>query len=76
MNKTTAPARADRPVPSQAKADEIREDAVRNDDELEAKPVAKPKKAPEPATEVPYPTQADCDAIKAGTYGNRELTSR
>lgn len=70
-----APVSPEKPVPSQVQADDIREEAAATTTETEAKPTSKAKKTAEPTSEVPYPTQADLDAMKAGTYGNRELKS-
>lgn len=50
-----------RPVPSQAKVDEIREETT------PAEPAAKPKK-PAATSDDPFPTQADLDAMRAGTF--------
>lgn len=50
-----------KPVPSQAKVDQIREDATA------AEPAKKPKDNAETAAD-PYPTQADLDAMRAGTF--------
>lgn len=65
------------PEPTQAEADEIRteSEALTTADEpaaTEAAPAKKPK-AKAPTIETPFPTQADLDAMKAGTYRNREF---
>jgi len=54
-----------KPVPSQAKADDIREDATG----AEAPKKAKDKLA---KLDDPYPTQADLDAMRAGTFKSYE----
>lgn len=45
-------------------------------DETAKKARAKAAKVDQPADEEPSPTQAELDAIKAGEYGNRALTSK
>ena len=45
-------------------------------DEPAKKATAKAAKADEPANDEPSPTQAELDAIKAGEYRNRALTSK
>lgn len=67
---------AGNPVPSQSRADEVRKDAVATDADPESKPSSKAKKPAEPASDAPFPTQADLDAMKAGNYVNREMKSR
>ncbi|AZO77493.1 MULTISPECIES: hypothetical protein [unclassified Bosea (in: a-proteobacteria)] len=47
----------------------------RIDERLAGADDAKAVKAGAPSTD-PYPTQADLDAMRAGTYRDRELTTR
>jgi len=68
--KTVAAKKVEKPVPTQAKADEIREEAVGA--EVGAKPT-KASKPAEPVADAPYPSQADLDAIKEGRFHNREV---
>lgn len=70
-------AKVEKPVPSQAKSDDIREEAATTIAEPQEKAEEKPAKAKAPAASsvAPSPTQAELDAMKAGTYGNRELKS-
>lgn len=69
---------AGNPVPTQKKADEIREEAATTVAEPAVKPEEKPAsaKAAPAAPDAPFPTQADLDAMRAGTYNNRELKTR
>lgn len=56
----------------QVKADKLAETS----DEPAKKAPAKAAKSDEPANDEPSPTQAELDAIKAGEYRNRALTSK
>jgi len=71
---TKAPKSTAKPVPSQAKADDIRSEST---DEATAKAADKAAKAKatDATPEAPFPSQADLDAMRAGTYGNREMKS-
>ncbi|RLP22257.1 hypothetical protein [Mesorhizobium sp. YM1C-6-2] len=75
--KKTAPKTAANPAPSQAKADDIRAEAATTVADPAPKADEKPAKAKAPAatSDAPYPSQADLDAMKAGTYRNREMKS-
>jgi hypothetical protein len=55
------PSPTPKPVPSQAKADDIREESIGED------PPKKPKEKTEKSPD-PFPTQADLDAMRAGTF--------
>lgn len=56
----------------QVKADKLAETT----DETAKKSTAKAAKADETADQEPSPSQAELDAIKAGEYRNRALTSK
>lgn len=62
------PAGVEKPAPSQAQADEIREEALAGDEPKTAEEEPKKSKKPAPTSDDPYPTQADLDAMKAGTF--------
>lgn len=63
---TAEDTKAEKPVPSQSKADAVREDAIPDAPDA----AAKSKKVA--ANEAPYPSQADLDRIKDGTFRSRE----
>jgi hypothetical protein len=69
----TAKKTVEKPVPTQAKADDIRDEAAVTD----AEPATEtdPTKAKPSAAPTPSPTQAELDAIRAGSYDNREMKS-
>ncbi len=54
-----------KPEPSQAEADEIKQNAAGDAVAEEPAPTAEPT--------APFPTQADLDAMKTGSYRNREI---
>lgn len=61
LTKRIAEAGTAAPVPPQEKADEIREEST------PAEPAEKPKKRDE-TPDQPFPSQADLDAMRAGTF--------
>lgn len=64
---------------AKAKADADAKSAAEEAARKEAgKAVKRPVKADDPAltADAPYPSQADLDAMRAGTYTDRELKSR
>jgi hypothetical protein len=62
--KKTEDGKAEKPAPSQSKADAVRETAA-----PDSAPV---KTEVSTADEAPYPSQADLDRIKNGTFRTRE----
>lgn len=70
LDDTAKAAKVEKPIPSQATADDIREDAAATS--AEPAPKAKAKSV---NPDAPYPTQADLDAMKEGRFSNREVTA-
>ena len=64
------------PEPSAQNAQAASAQPATTSDEPAKNATAKAAKADEPANDEPSPTQVELDAIKAGEYRNRALTSK